>query len=153
MNKDKAPTVTYTEGAMACAGDTPGWSSRLAPGAASRGGGGSITPNSGPGSAPRPVSVPTGYLRGIPAARQTAMRTPHPGQPRTPWDSTTSGGRRITRPKCASSMLSDRRWNLDVPHQSFDIDGDGYVDRNDYELANRFDEDSNGLIDAEELHT
>lgn len=37
-----------------------------------------------------------------------------------------------------------------MPHPSYDLDNDGYVSRDDYRLAKRFDFDGNGLLDPEE---
>ena len=37
-----------------------------------------------------------------------------------------------------------------IPHHSFDIDGDGYVSQEDLLLGKRFDLDGNGLLDPEE---
>lgn len=37
-----------------------------------------------------------------------------------------------------------------MPHPSYDLDNDGYVSRDDYKLAKRFDFDGNGLLDPEE---
>ena len=34
-----------------------------------------------------------------------------------------------------------------MPHPSFDIDGDGIVSIQDYNLAKKFDADGNGIID------
>jgi len=39
---------------------------------------------------------------------------------------------------------------MNLPHPSFDIDGDGYVSQMDFNLAKRFDANGNGLLDAEE---
>lgn len=38
-----------------------------------------------------------------------------------------------------------------MPHPSYDIDGDGVVSVADYKMAKKFDQDSNGIIDREEM--
>ena len=37
-----------------------------------------------------------------------------------------------------------------IPHHSFDIDGDGYVSQEDLLLGKRFDLDGNGVLDPDE---
>lgn len=49
----------------------------------------------------------------------------------------------------AGLVEAQRRRN--VPHPSFDIDGDGIVSIADYKLAKKFDADGNGIIDNEEM--
>jgi len=46
-----------------------------------------------------------------------------------------------------------RKWKSEVnlPHPSYDIDGDGFISQDDYKLAKRFDADGNGVIDKEEM--
>jgi len=52
-----------------------------------------------------------------------------------------------------SNTQSDLRKNLrtvNMPHSSYDIDGDGYVSQEDYFLSKRFDLDGNGVLDPDE---
>lgn len=48
------------------------------------------------------------------------------------------------------SELMKRIRYASMPHPSYDLDNDGYVSRDDYRLAKRFDFDGNGLLDPEE---
>lgn len=56
-------------------------------------------------------------------------------------------------------QLKQRSWyglleaqkSRNVPHPSYDIDGDGTVSVTDYKMAKAFDADSNGIIDKQEM--
>ena len=48
------------------------------------------------------------------------------------------------------SELVKKVKKINMPHISYDIDGDGYVSAEDYFLAKRFDLDGNGLLDPDE---
>jgi len=48
------------------------------------------------------------------------------------------------------SELQKKIKKINMPHISYDIDGDGYVSQEDYFLAKRFDLDGNGLLDPDE---
>merc|ERR1711865_1331331 len=58
-----------------------------------------------------------------------------------------------------NAQLKQRSWyglleaqrKRNVPHPSYDIDGDGVVSVADYKMAKKFDQDSNGIIDREEM--
>lgn len=52
----------------------------------------------------------------------------------------------IPRSKTRSELLRRRRF-MDMPHDSYDIDGDGVVDQEDFRLAKLYDQDGNGLLD------
>ena len=49
------------------------------------------------------------------------------------------------------SKLLMQRKIADLPHASFDIDGDGHVSMTDLFLAKRFDADKDGKLNTEEL--
>jgi hypothetical protein len=49
------------------------------------------------------------------------------------------------------TALMEAQRQRNVPHPSFDIDGDGIVSIADYNLAKKFDADGNGIIDNEEM--
>jgi len=54
-------------------------------------------------------------------------------------------------PKSLSKTeLSRKVKKINMPHPSYDIDGDGYVSQEDYFLAKRFDLDGNGILDPDE---
>lgn len=55
----------------------------------------------------------------------------------------------IPRSATQSSLRLDRR-RTNMPHISYDIDGDGIVSQDDYFLAKRFDLDGNGVLDQDE---
>lgn len=55
------------------------------------------------------------------------------------------------RSKTQSEFLQKKRL-ANMPHESYDIDGDGYVSQEDYYLAKRFDLDGNGVLDDGEKH-
>ena len=46
--------------------------------------------------------------------------------------------------------LQRKKKLVNMPHMSYDIDGDGYVSQEDYFMAKRFDMDGNGVLDADE---
>ena len=46
--------------------------------------------------------------------------------------------------------LQRKKKLTNMPHMSYDIDGDGYVSQEDYFMAKRFDMDGNGVLDADE---
>lgn len=50
----------------------------------------------------------------------------------------------------AQSELQKKMKRMNMPHASYDIDGDGYVSQEDYFLAKRFDLDGNGVLDPDE---
>lgn len=47
--------------------------------------------------------------------------------------------------------LLNRRQRESVPHQTFDLDGDGQVSQRDYFLAKQFDKDKDGKLNSDEL--
>jgi len=47
--------------------------------------------------------------------------------------------------------LRESKRMINAPHQSYDIDGDGFISQSDYQLAKRFDADGNGVIDKDEM--
>lgn len=47
-------------------------------------------------------------------------------------------------------QLADWKRRLEVPHASFDIDGDGFVSQMDFFISNRFDADKDGVLNDEE---
>ena len=47
--------------------------------------------------------------------------------------------------------LEIQRKQADLPHQTFDLDGDGHVSVTDLFLAKRFDKDRDGVLTNEEL--
>lgn len=53
------------------------------------------------------------------------------------------------RSRTRSELMKRIRY-ASMPHPSYDLDNDGYVSRDDYKLAKRFDFDGNGLLDPEE---
>ena len=58
-----------------------------------------------------------------------------------------------TRSRMTQKKLEMQRKKADMPHHSFDIDGDGHVSNTDLFLAKRFDQDKDGKLNAEELQT
>ena len=48
------------------------------------------------------------------------------------------------------SKLNKLKREINMPHGSYDIDGDGYVSQEDYFLSKRFDLDGNGVLDPDE---
>ena len=55
----------------------------------------------------------------------------------------------IPRSQTQSGLRASMR-RMNMPHISYDIDGDGIVSQEDYFLAKRFDLDGNGVLDADE---
>lgn len=53
-------------------------------------------------------------------------------------------------PSKTRSELQRRIKLANMPHPSYDIDGDGWVSQEDYKLAKRFDFDGNGVVDPYE---
>lgn len=53
-------------------------------------------------------------------------------------------------PSKTRSELMKKIKQSGLPHSSYDIDGDGWVSRDDYFIAKRFDLDGNGVIDPDE---
>lgn len=49
-----------------------------------------------------------------------------------------------------NTQMRIARRERDKPHPSMDVDGDGTVSQFDFKLANRFDDDGNGILDEEE---
>ena len=49
--------------------------------------------------------------------------------------------------------LLEQRRQADLPHKSFDLDGDGHVSVTDFFLAKKFDVDKDGKLNTEELAT
>ena len=47
--------------------------------------------------------------------------------------------------------LNQQRKSADLPHHSYDVDGDGFVSNLDYFLAKRFDVDKDGKLNEKEL--
>ena len=47
--------------------------------------------------------------------------------------------------------LNEQRKSADLPHHSYDVDGDGFVSNLDYFLAKRFDVDKDGKLNEKEL--
>ena len=47
--------------------------------------------------------------------------------------------------------LQLNRKSMDLPHSSFDVDGDGFVSNLDYFVAKRFDADQDGKLNEKEL--
>ena len=43
-----------------------------------------------------------------------------------------------------------QRRTADLPHHSFDLDGDGFISNTDLFLAKRFDVDKDGILNHEE---
>lgn len=154
-------SITYTKGAMSSLRGDPRnpWSTRLCPGVPmyydtardaamevmkqkkdaagwkehpllSTEAGAALLPASYRAPSSRPASVPAGY----------------------PPDCTPGGSLRFAgKYKTNTQMQSERRWQRDYPHHTFDIDGDGFVDNYDYQLSKRFDQDGNNVIDKEEM--
>lgn len=54
-------------------------------------------------------------------------------------------------PSRTQSQLRAAMKKMDLPHASYDIDGDGYVSQEDLFLAKRFDVDGNGVLDEDEM--
>ena len=50
------------------------------------------------------------------------------------------------------SQLREARRQSAMPHHTFDVDGDGTVSREDFHLSSKFDDDKNGVLDAQERH-
>ena len=48
------------------------------------------------------------------------------------------------------SRLNQMKREINMPHMSYDIDGDGDVSQEDYFLSKRFDLDGNGVLDPDE---
>jgi Ca2+-binding EF-hand superfamily protein len=54
-------------------------------------------------------------------------------------------------PRAATNtIMRVARRERDRPHPSMDVDGDGTISQFDFKLANRFDDDGNGILDEEE---
>jgi hypothetical protein len=53
-------------------------------------------------------------------------------------------------PSKTRTELMKRIKESGMPHKSYDIDGDGWVSREDYFISKRFDLDGNGIIDPDE---
>ena len=64
------------------------------------------------------------------------------------FDNIETGVNRMTKRK-----LELMRKKADLPHASFDLDGDGFVSVTDLFLAKRFDKDGDGKLNEEELTT
>ena len=65
-------------------------------------------------------------------------------------DNSQSGRKASTGLMTQSKLLMQRKI-ADLPHASFDIDGDGHVSMTDLFLAKRFDADKDGKLNTEEL--
>ena len=58
---------------------------------------------------------------------------------------------RISLPRSTTqSRLNQMKREINMPHMSYDIDGDGDVSQEDYFLSKRFDLDGNGVLDPDE---
>ena len=55
----------------------------------------------------------------------------------------------LPKSKTFTELRRKKRY-MDMPHASYDIDGDGIVSQEDMFLAKRFDLDGNGVLDADE---
>mmetsp|Transcript_23571 Transcript_23571/g.23765 ORF Transcript_23571/g.23765 Transcript_23571/m.23765 type:complete len:357 (+) Transcript_23571:288-1358(+) len=53
-------------------------------------------------------------------------------------------------PSKTRTQLLERVRGRCAPHDSYDVDGDGWVSQEDFSLAKRFDLDNNGVLDPEE---
>ena len=47
----------------------------------------------------------------------------------------------------------EQRRQADLPHKSFDLDGDGHVSVTDFFWAKKFDQDKDGKLNSEEKET
>ena len=63
-------------------------------------------------------------------------------------DTLSESAERMTKRK-----LEMLRKKADLPHHSFDLDGDGFISVTDLFLAKRFDKDGDGKLDSSELAT
>jgi hypothetical protein len=54
------------------------------------------------------------------------------------------------KPSKTRSELMNKIKASGIPHRSYDIDGDGWVSRDDYVISKRFDLDGNGVLDTDE---
>ena len=66
-----------------------------------------------------------------------------------PRDATREAVNDLPRSKTLSDLREKVRY-MDMPHESYDIDGDGIVSHQDMFLAKRFDLDGNGVLDSDE---